>query len=55
MWIDRCVTMDPTLILLITGLCMQGPNPHYFYLGKTSYRSLAQRIKEDYGDVEKGK
>jgi hypothetical protein len=34
---------------------MQGPDPQQFYPGKTSDRSLAQRIKEDYGDVEKGK
>jgi len=34
---------------------MQGLDPHQFYLGKTSDRSLAQHIKEDYGDVEKGK
>jgi hypothetical protein len=32
-----------------------GLDPQQFYPGKTSYRSLAQRIKEDYGDVEKGK
>jgi hypothetical protein len=34
---------------------MQGPEPHQFYPGKTSDRSLAQDIKEDYDDVEKGK
>jgi hypothetical protein len=55
MWLDRCITMDPTLIHLITGLSMQGPDPQKFYNGKTSDRSLAQRIKEVYGDVEKGK
>jgi hypothetical protein len=44
-----------TLIHLITGLSMQGPDPQQFYPGKTSDRSLAQCIKEDYGDVEKGK
>jgi hypothetical protein len=49
------VTMDLTLIHLITGLSMQGPDPQQFYPGKTSDRSLAQCIKEDYGDVEKGK
>jgi hypothetical protein len=47
--------MDPTLIHLITRLSMQGPDPHQLYLGKTSDHSLSQRIKEDYGDVEKGK
>jgi hypothetical protein len=34
---------------------MQGPDPQQFYPGKTSDRSLAQRIKEAYGEVEKGK
>jgi hypothetical protein len=49
------LTMDPILIHLITGLSMQGPDPQQFYPGKNSDRSLAQCIKEDYGDVEKGK
>jgi hypothetical protein len=43
------------LIHLITGLSMQGLDLQQFYLGKTSDRSLAQCIKEDYRDVEKGK
>jgi hypothetical protein len=47
--------MDLAMIHLITRLSMQGPDPHQFYPGKTSDRSLAQRIKEEYGDVEKGK
>jgi hypothetical protein len=33
---------------------MQGPYPQDFYPGKTSDRALSQRIKETYGDVEKG-
>jgi hypothetical protein len=33
---------------------MQGPDPHDFYPGKNSDPTLAQRIKETYGDVEKG-
>jgi hypothetical protein len=55
MWLDRRITMDPMSIHLITGLSMQGPDPHKLYPGKTSDRSLAQRIKEAYDDVEKGK
>jgi hypothetical protein len=55
LWLDRHITMDPALIHLITGLSMQGPNPQKFYPGKMSDFSLAQRIKEAYGDVEKGK
>jgi hypothetical protein len=47
--------VDLTLIHLITGLSMQGPDPQQFYSGKTSDRSMAQCIKEDYGNVEKGK
>jgi hypothetical protein len=34
---------------------MQGPDPQQFYPGKTSNHSLAQRIKEAYSEVEKGK
>jgi hypothetical protein len=34
---------------------MQGPDPHQFYLGKAVDRTLAQSIKENYGDVDKGK
>jgi hypothetical protein len=55
LWLDRCFTMDLALIHLITGLSMQGPDPQQFYPGKTSDRSLAQGIKEDYGNVENGK
>jgi hypothetical protein len=33
---------------------MQGPDPHEYYPGKTADRALAQKIKEAYGDVEKG-
>jgi hypothetical protein len=54
LWLGRRVTMDLTLIHLIIGLSMQGPDPQQLYPGKTSDRSLAHRIKEDYGDVEKG-
>jgi hypothetical protein len=34
---------------------MQGPDPQDFYLGKVADRTLAQTIKDTYGDVEKGK
>jgi hypothetical protein len=47
--------MDPSLIHLIIGPSMQGSDPQKFYPGKTSDLSLAQRIKEDYGNAEKGK
>jgi hypothetical protein len=33
---------------------MQGPDPQDFYLGKAMDRALAQKIKDTYGDVEKG-
>jgi hypothetical protein len=55
MWLNRHVTMDLALIHLITGLSMQGLDPQQFYPGKASYHSLAQCIKEYYGDVDKGK
>jgi hypothetical protein len=55
LWLDKRITMDPMLIHQITGLSVKGPDPQQFYLGKESNRSLAQRIKEAYGEVEKGK
>jgi hypothetical protein len=48
------ITVDPTLINRITGLSMQGPDPQDFYPGKSMDRALTQRIKDTYGDVEKG-
>jgi hypothetical protein len=33
---------------------MQGPNPKEFYPGKAIDHVLAQKIKDTYGDVEKG-
>jgi hypothetical protein len=52
--LNCCITVDPTLINRITGLSMQGPDPHDYYPGKTADRALAQKIKEAYGDVKKG-
>jgi hypothetical protein len=43
------------LIHWITVLSVKGPDPQQFYPGKDSDRSLSQRIKEAYGEVEKGK
>jgi hypothetical protein len=54
LWLDRRITIDPTLIHRVTGLSMQGPEPQYFYPGKDADHALAQRIKDTYGDVEKG-
>jgi hypothetical protein len=34
---------------------MQGPDPQEFYRGKAVGRALTQKIKDTYGDVEKGK
>jgi hypothetical protein len=48
------ITVDLTLINPITGLSMQGPDPQDFYPGKSMDHALAQRIKDTYGDVEKG-
>jgi hypothetical protein len=52
--VEPHITVDPTLINRITRLSMQGPDPQEFYPGKTADRALAQRIKDTYGDVEKG-
>jgi hypothetical protein len=38
----------------IMGLRMQGPDPQDLYPGKAMDHSLSQRIKDTYGDVEKG-
>jgi hypothetical protein len=54
LWLDRCIIVDPTLIHRIIRLSMQGPDPQDFYLGKVADHALAQRIKDTYGDVEKG-
>jgi hypothetical protein len=44
------------LIHQITGLSMQGPDPQDFYPGKVyADHALAQKIKDTYDDVEKGK
>jgi hypothetical protein len=55
LWLNIRITMDLSLIHWITGVSVKGLDPQKFYLGKASDRSLAQRIKEDYGEVEKGK
>jgi hypothetical protein len=54
LWLNRRITVDLTLIHRITGLSMQGPDPQDFYPGKTVDHALAQKIKDMYGDVEKG-
>jgi hypothetical protein len=54
LWLNRHITVDPTLIHMITGMSMQGPYPQDFYPGKAADRTLAQKIKDIYGDVKKG-
>jgi hypothetical protein len=41
LWLDKCITVDPTLIHWITKLSMQGLDPQDFYLGKAADRALA--------------
>jgi len=53
--LEKWITVDPTLIHQITGFSVKGPDPQPFYLGKASDHSLAQRIKEAYKEVDKGK
>jgi hypothetical protein len=55
MWLDRHITVDPMLIHRITKLSMQGLDPQEFYPGKVADCTLVQRIKDTYGDIEKGK
>jgi hypothetical protein len=55
LWLDRQITVDPTLIHLIIGLSMQGPKPQQFYPVKASDFSLAHFIKVAYEKVQKGK
>jgi len=55
LWLERCITVNPVLIHRITRLGMKGTNPQYFYLGKTTDHTLAQEIKDTYGNLEKGK
>jgi hypothetical protein len=52
--LDRRITVDLTLIHRIIGLSMQGPDLQDFYPGKAIDHALAQKIKDTYGDVEKG-
>jgi hypothetical protein len=54
LWLNRHITVDLTLTNRITGLSMKGPNPQDFYPDKTTDHALAQKIKDTYGDVEKG-
>ena len=54
LWLNHRITVDPMLINQIIGLSMQGPDPQEFYPGKAMDRALAQKIKDTYGDVEKG-
>jgi hypothetical protein len=54
LWLYCRITVDPVLINRIIRLSMQGPDPHEYYPGKTADCTFAQKIKEAYGDVEKG-
>jgi hypothetical protein len=54
LWLKRRINVDPTLINRITGLSIQGPDPHEYYPRKIMDHALSQKIKEAYGNVEKG-
>jgi hypothetical protein len=54
LWLNHRITVDLTLINRIIGLSMQGPDPQDFYSRKSMDCTLTQRIKDTYGDVEKG-
>jgi hypothetical protein len=55
LWLDRRIIVDLTLINQITGLSMQGMDPHDFYPGKVADPTLVQCIKDTYDDVDKRK
>jgi hypothetical protein len=54
LWLDHHINIDPVLINRINRLRMQGPDPHDYYPRKTAKDALAQKIKEAYGDGDKG-
>jgi hypothetical protein len=54
LWIDQHIIVNPMLINRITILSMKGPDLQDFYPGKDIDYALAQKIKDTYGDVEKG-
>jgi hypothetical protein len=54
LWLNHRITVDLALINQITKLRMQGLDPHDYYPRKTTDHALSQKIKESYGDVEKG-
>jgi hypothetical protein len=41
LWLDHCIIVDPTLIHMIIGLSIQGPDPPEFYPGKATDQALA--------------
>jgi hypothetical protein len=41
LWLEICITIDPTMIHSITRLSMQGPDPQDFYPGKAADLALA--------------
>jgi hypothetical protein len=53
-WLNHHLTVYLTLINSITGLGMQGPDPHEYYPRNIVDCALSQKIKEAYGNVEKG-
>jgi hypothetical protein len=52
--LNHRITFDVTLINRIIGLSMQGTDPQEFHPEKSMDRTLAQKIKDTYGDVKKG-
>jgi SUMO ligase MMS21 Smc5/6 complex component len=54
LWLDCRIIVDSTLIHRIIGLSMQGLDPQEFYPRKSTNHTQAHKIKDTYGDVEKG-
>jgi hypothetical protein len=47
MWLNYHIIVDPTLINMITGLGMQGPNPQDYYPGKTANRAISHKSNSE--------
>jgi hypothetical protein len=54
LWVKHHITVDLALINRISRLSMQVPDPQDYYPVKTLDHALSKKIKEAYGNVEKG-
>jgi hypothetical protein len=45
LWLNLCIIVYPSLNHQITGISMQGPNPHNYYPRNTTDHTLSQKTK----------